>query len=68
MNKLFCNCLLLLTILLMVKQSLAVGHCNVTRKWRLQKLSFPKDFEKTEVKLVAFLAASCKFCREQSIL
>lgn len=40
--------------------------CPKTHTWRLQNITFPKDVTNSQVKLVAFLAASCGFCITQS--
>ena len=44
-----------------------VRHCEVTPGWNLNGIDFPKDVTNSEVKLVAFLKASCGFCRNQSV-
>ncbi len=45
-----------------------VRHCEVTPSWNVSGIDFPKDVSNADVKLVAFLKASCSFCRNQSVM
>ena len=42
------------------------SKCALTHSWHLENITFPKDLTNSKVKLVAFLAASCGFCIQQS--
>jgi hypothetical protein len=53
-------------LIFFVNEALALNHCAISPRWRLPNITFPNDLAKSEVKLVAFLKASCGFCREQS--
>ena len=61
------KCFFLLVVMLSINGSFALNRCIVSHKWTLQNFSFPKDLSNSDVKLVAFLKASCGFCRTQAI-
>ena len=70
------TCLLLLSAVLLVQSATPstkknlriVKPCEETPSWSLVGLNFPKDVSNSELKLVAFLKASCSFCRNQSVM
>jgi hypothetical protein len=39
--------------------------CNRTPRWTLSSKRFPADFSKSQIKVLAFLKASCGFCQTQ---
>ena len=39
--------------------------CSRTPKWTLSSKRFPDDFAKSQIKVLAFLKAGCRFCQTQ---
>ena len=49
-----------------VEEKINFNRCGVTHRWKLPNITFPDDLADSNVKIIAFLRASCGFCRAQS--
>lgn len=63
MNLKLVRVLFLTTLLINIAKS--YKQCQKSLRWTLNGKTFPYDFD-GKVKLVAFLKASCKFCKQQA--
>lgn len=51
---------------LLGNSTLGLNRCVFAPKWRLSNITFPNDVANADVKLLAFLKASCGFCQTQA--